>query len=653
MSEKKEEKSKGLIEFYSSYSDLFQFFCSTTTIHGAIRLVCTERNKMKTAFWSMLFVASFGLMYWQFGIIFGHYFSYPVSMSLTLEHKKLLFPAVTVCTLNPYRYKEVESELKELDSLTADTLFELYRYNTSQHGTSDDSMQSDIRRSNRIILSAPDRVPLQVLDEPAAEHARTENQMAGTDINNPALYKGEFRKIGFKLCNASGLSCFYQAYSSGMDAVREWYMFHYVNIMVQVPMVTNPLQETHIRDFVFSCKFNHASCNQGNYTYFNHPVYGNCYTFNGGSTGNLWSSTKPGRENGLSLLLRTEQNDYIPFLSTVAGARVMIHRQNQPPFMEDEGFNIRPGVETSISMKKVSRQQLGGLYSDCTEDGSDIGVENLYNSNYTQQACVRSCFQVTLVQRCGCGHYFYPLPEGAQYCNYKKHKTWGHCYYRLYKEFKANDLGCFTKCRKRCLESEYHQMTGYSKWPAKDSGKWIHHILAKQNQYNFTTNSREDVSKLTVYFQELHHKTVGESPSINAATLLSNLGSQWSFWFGSSVLSVIEMVELLIDFFVLSTILLFRHYCIQREENQDPEITISTVSYPHYANENSEFNSEESMGNHFDVVADVSAPPAYETLDLDLPPSAAQCITGCKCVHCASFISHEVEDLMSDLAGDP
>lgn len=56
---------------------------------------------------------------------------------------------------------------------------------------------------------------------------------------------------------------------------------------------------------------------------------------------------------GLSLTLRTEQNDFIPLLSTVTGARVTVHGQDEPAFMDDGGFNLRPGVETSISMRKA------------------------------------------------------------------------------------------------------------------------------------------------------------------------------------------------------------------------------------------------------------------------------------------------------------
>ena len=61
----------------------------------------------------------------------------------------------------------------------------------------------------------------------------------------------------------------------------------------------------------------------------------------------------PPFSTGLSLTLRTEQNDFIPLLSTVTGARVMVHERDEPAFMDDAGFNLRPGVETSISMSKA------------------------------------------------------------------------------------------------------------------------------------------------------------------------------------------------------------------------------------------------------------------------------------------------------------
>ena len=88
------EEEEALIEFYRSYRDLFQFFCSNTTIHGAIRLVCSQHNRMKTAFWAVLWLCTFGVMYWQFALLFEEYFSYPVSLNINLDYDKLVFPCL-------------------------------------------------------------------------------------------------------------------------------------------------------------------------------------------------------------------------------------------------------------------------------------------------------------------------------------------------------------------------------------------------------------------------------------------------------------------------------------------------------------------------------------------------------------------------------
>ncbi|XP_038629974.1 amiloride-sensitive sodium channel subunit alpha-like [Scyliorhinus canicula] len=469
------EDGEGLIEFHGSYREILQFFCSNTTIHGAVRLICSERNRMKTGFWAALLAITMGVMYWQFGLIFGQYGLYPVSIALTVDSRTLKFPAVTICTLNPYRYKNVQEDLCELDRLTEEALYTLYGYKSPAR--KGDPLPPPSPRRRGVF---PHQLSLRLLGpgrqhQPTLEIGGRRAQGRGNGsrlsawLHNPPLSRNSSWKIGFQLCNESGDDCFYNWHSSGVDAVREWYTFHYVNVMTRVPSAQGVHDDARIADFVFDCKFNGLSCGKSNYTRFHHPIYGNCYTFNGINSSYQWKTSKTGKDHGLSLLLKTVQNDYIPLLSTEAGARVMVHERNKFPFMEDGGFDIRPGVETSISMRKEEVRRLGGDYSDCTQDGSEISVQNLYRSDYTQQACVRSCFQITMVSRCGCAYYFYPLPPGAEYCNYNKHTAWGHCYYRLSKEFSEDVLNCFKTCRKPCRQTEYQMIAGYANWPSKNS----------------------------------------------------------------------------------------------------------------------------------------------------------------------------------------
>ncbi|XP_028666006.2 amiloride-sensitive sodium channel subunit alpha-like isoform X1 [Erpetoichthys calabaricus] len=658
----KQERKEGLLEFYTSYSDLFNFFCSNTTIHGAIRLVCSENNRMKTAFWAILFPGTVAILYWQFGLLFGQYFSHPVSIGVSVNFNELQFPSVTVCTLNPYRYSAVREELKELDAVTEETLYKLYGYTFSkkvqQNSTSHTSATEKSRNSNPLFNK---KFVLEVLNRETSVNFNTPEKKGnhGVAKNNPPLHNQNWQ-IGFKLCNASGQDCYFQAYSSGVDAIREWYKYHYINIMAQMSMNaladddSNP-DKADINNFVFACSFNGAVCSKGNYTTFHHPMYGNCYTFNSWEDGHEWSVSTPGVESGLSLLLRTEQNDFIPLLSTVAGARVMVHSQNHPVFMEDGGFDIKPGVETSIGLRQEVFQRLGGEYGDCL-DGTDLDIENLYESSYTQQACIRSCFQLIMVKRCGCAYYFYPLPKGASYCNYNRHIAWGHCYYKLYNEFSLDNLGCSTKCRRPCQDTEYTMTAGYATWPTKASKNWIFNVLNKQNGYNITSD-RNDIAKVNIYFEDLNYRTFGESPAFTAVMLLSNLGSQWSLWFGSSVMSVVELAELVFDLVAITLIFSAQKYFqwknteskVNTDGHQEPNAhnAVSNENHQEFDSLGVNFAFEAEDATHsiqsipsdspnvemttsfqFDVVADISPPPAYDSLNLECS-SLSQTIKGC------------------------
>ncbi|XP_032824081.1 epithelial sodium channel subunit alpha-like [Petromyzon marinus] len=508
-------------DFYDSYDEMFEFFCDNTTIHGTIRLVCSKRNKLKTAFWSLLFTVTVILFYYTSALVFLQYYSYTVAVTMGLMFQQSTFPAITVCSLNPYRYEVVQSSLSQLDSMTGQALQQLYGYQPPATKAAGTAAAPGIRLDTGVVL-----------------------ERTGPDT------------VGFKLCNATGGDCFYQSYGSGVQAVTEWYTFQYVNIMSQVPSYIKQSDDANIEDFIFSCMFSGMPCSDSEYSRFHHPTYGNCYTFNSANSSKLWQASKPGRDYGLSLILRTEQNDYIPFLSTVAGARIMVHDQESPPFMEEGGFDMRPGFETSLGIRMLEATRMPDPYGNCTEDGSNVPVLNLYSSAYTVQACVRSCFQLALVEACGCGYYFYPLPPNASYCSYNN-TAWGHCYYKLYRQFISDELGCVDKCAQPCTTKRFAVTPGYAAWPDSSSEKWIFNLLSLQNNYSVTT-VRNDVAKLNVYFRELNMKTISESAATNVIWLLSNIGSQWSLWFGSSVLSWLEVGELGIDCCIMVFVLAYR-----------------------------------------------------------------------------------------------
>ncbi|XP_040276107.1 amiloride-sensitive sodium channel subunit delta [Bufo bufo] len=563
VAEKNEEKNEEVwFEFYESFTDLFEFFCDNTTIHGTVRLNCSRRNKMKTGFWVVLFLCAFGMMYWQFGNTFNQYWSYPTKIAILLQSKEINFPAITVCNLNPYRFDQVNEYLNQLDHLAEETLSTLYGYNASIHlhnGTEildlNDIMNNITIKDDGIFLLDKTITLIKINTEDVIKNVT-----------------GKSEKVGFKLCDSSGIDCYYRSFWSAMDAFHEWYKFHFMNIMSEIPLVLQ-IPDALVRKFVLTCEFNGAKCGS-NYSHFHHPTYGLCITINGNrNVSKGWTSIKAGKMYGLSLTLKTDQNDNMPILSSAAGAKVMIHNPNQFPLAEHEGFDIWPGTETSISIRQDQMNRLGAPYSDCILDGSNLDFQLMYNSSYTQQTCLQSCFQYKMIETCGCGYYFYPLLPGMEYCNYNKHPGWGHCFYRLYQKMLNHRLVCFKKCPKQCSETMYQLSAGFAKWPTSVSKGWVTGVLSNSTGYK-RTSRRNDIAKLNVYFQELSLRSFVETPAIEIPNLLSTMGNLWSLWFGSSVLSVVEMAELVFDVAAMLIIVGYIKFGKKREENHNVNLYI-------------------------------------------------------------------------------
>lgn len=57
---------------------------------------------------------------------------------------------------------------------------------------------------------------------------------------------------------------------------------------------------------------------------------------------------------GLQVILYINEEEYNPFLVSSTGAKVIVHRQDEYPFIEDVGTEIETATVTSIGMHLVS-----------------------------------------------------------------------------------------------------------------------------------------------------------------------------------------------------------------------------------------------------------------------------------------------------------
>lgn len=528
-----------------TYKELLVWYCDNTNTHGPKRII--REGPKKKAMWFLITLLFASLVCWQWGVFIKTYLSWEVSVSLSMGFKAMDFPAVTICNASPFRYSKVRHLLKDLDELMEVVLARIL---------APESRQANATAAMN--LSTWNYTPLVLIDERDPHHPVVLDLFAddptGSASSSPApreACNAQGCKVAMRLCSLNGTSCTFRNFSSATQAVTEWYALQATNIFSQVPQRELVELGYSAERLILACLFGAEPCSYRNFTSIFYPDYGNCYVFNWGMTEKALPSANPGTEFGLKLILDIGQEDYVPFLASTAGVRLMLHEQRSYPFIREEGVDAMSGTETSIGVLVDKLQRKGEPYSPCTVNGSDVPVQNLYssyNTTYSIQACLHSCFQTQMIASCQCGHYLYPLPRGQAYCNSRDFPDWAPCYLAL-RMSEAQRETCIRMCKESCNDTQYKMTISMADWPSEASEDWVFHVLSQErDQSTNVTLSRKGVVKLNIYFQEFNYRTIEESAANNIVWLLSNLGGQFGFWMGGSVLCLIEFAEIIIDF---------------------------------------------------------------------------------------------------------
>ncbi|NXN07531.1 SCNNB protein, partial [Indicator maculatus] len=540
-----------------TYKELLVWYCDNTNTHGPKRII--KEGPKKKVIWFFLTLLFASLVFWQWGILINTYLSYNVTSSLSIGFKTMKFPAVTVCNANPFKYSEVKHLLEDLDRLI-DAALERILQPTPGNSSENPSPPLNLTlwyqiplvlidehdKDNPIILDIFENNQTDEDNETAVGNKTSGDKETTRGNQTP----GALPALCPQCSNQGSDNCTYRNFSSAAQAVTEWYILQSTSILSKVPLQDRIRMGYQAEDMILACLYGAEPCNYKNFTQIYHPDHGNCYIFNWGMDEEALNSSNPGAEFGLKLILDISQQEYIPYLSSAAGARLMLHQQKSFPFLKDQGIYAMPGTETSIGVLVDELERMGYPYSDCTNNGSDVPVKNLYsqyNTSYSIQACLRSCFQNHMVEICGCGHYLFPLPEGVNYCNNDNNPGWAYCYSSLRSSIKHRQI-CIDSCKETCNDTQYKMTISMADWPSEASEDWIFHILSYERDMSTNvTLDRNGIIKLNIYFQEYNYRTISESAATTIVWLLSSLGGQFGFWMGGSVLCLIEFGEIIID----------------------------------------------------------------------------------------------------------
>ncbi|KAL3077493.1 hypothetical protein niasHS_012199 [Heterodera schachtii] len=307
-----------------------------------------------------------------------------------------------------------------------------------------------------------------------------------------------------------------------------------------------------LEEFVLRCSFNSRDCDlKRDFQIQIDPVYGNCWTFNFNDSVELKNS-RAGPMYGLRLLLNVNQSDYMP-TTEAAGVRIVVHEQDQEPFPDTFGYSAPVGFVSSFGLKTKILNRLDAPYGKCSDTFRPHGY--IYAEHYSPEGCYRNCFQHIILERCGCGDPRFPLPNESEdrSCDARSPTE------RLCLANQTAVLGGFhhlthdCHCVQPCTEHVFETAYSAAAWPASNfniGGDDCAIVLGTNfTRENCTKYFAKNTALIEIYYEQLNYEKLKETPGYTLVNLFSDLGGNIGLWIGFSLITVMEVVELIFECF--------------------------------------------------------------------------------------------------------
>ncbi|XP_030833004.1 amiloride-sensitive sodium channel subunit beta isoform X4 [Strongylocentrotus purpuratus] len=301
------------------------------------------------------------------------------------------------------------------------------------------------------------------------------------------------------------------------------------------------------KDFILQCSFDTEACSYENFTVIQNAEYGNCFVFNNAhklKRGKRTTTSRTGSQYGLQLTLMVEQPEYIGILSPNSGVKVAIKDPRIYAFPEDDGIEAAPGFATSIGLTKTSISRLPEPYGNCIRKHDSFYAPEKYD--FSQRSCLKLCLQETLNETCSC--ITDVLIDGTM-CEVINREQ-GNCRNSVFKDFLKNKLNC--DCSNACSETVFKPRIAISRWPTARYEAHLYDSLASINKKaaRILTNvaqSRNNLVRLSVFYEELNFENVVETPLITVESLFGSLGGLLGLYIGMSFISVTEILVFIFE----------------------------------------------------------------------------------------------------------
>ncbi len=252
----------------------------------------------------------------------------------------------------------------------------------------------------------------------------------------------------------------------------------------------------------------------------------------------------------------------------------------------NKGIYLSPGTDTYVDVSRTTFKKHKSKYRPCFANSEDFRkkspglaewFEFFYKPfEYEQDFCRDLCLQLNIYNHCNCCDVFIGCPP-TTFCSTDDALE---CSKTFTKNFLANFKPCEDICLPKCETQSFTLLNSQSAFPANE---YTWDMLSKlpeppnyaEPNYNYFF-VKESILSFTVNYNSLSYTYIEEQPSFTFSQFVGNLGGQLGLCIGISLLSFVEVLELISELCIL-----FYYKKIAKKKRPEPE---NTFAHPFYVN---------------------------------------------------------------------
>jgi len=399
-----------------------------------------------------------------------------------------------------------------------------------------------------------------------------------------------FRLIWFIVFLVAVLACVYFVYRTIID-YSNYTKVTNIDIISEQPAIFPTVTICNRRDHglplanITLCQINYdTDCQDNPHNYFesfNDTYYGQCLRFNSGKNLNrdsigLIKGFYGSSNDGLWLNFKLNSADRFGKLL------IIIHNSSIPPLnMANEDIKISPGRTNFITVHRTFSEKLGEPYNNCLKDPEEFQknktlIQHLTNSgrSYSQKQCFDLCFNLKYFEtnQCDCTYEPWDQVFAQCYARAKKFSTLYNCSEKFRTKFSENSFEqkCSEYCPLECDSIEYSLSTYTLDYPTTGSISERDYSKHFSSQFETYEEVEKSFYSLVIFYKDLKYTYIKEEPYMVLADLISNIGGILGVFIGYSIISFMEIIELLIAIFYPFK----KNKENQNEDNEDRSIPL-------------------------------------------------------------------------------